>query len=266
MKKYGKLMDLKLLDLVKTDSCVAIIPARGGSKSIPGKNIRLIKGHPMIAYSIAAAKLAENIDRVLVSTDSEEIAEIAKQYGAEVPFLRPSEYAQDHSPDIDFVKHAIDWLAKNEKSIPEYWIHLRPTTPLRNPDIIDHAIVQMKADHEATSLRSGSICVHPPYKWFQKKGKYLVPLSPGLTCDEVNLPRQEFPEVYIPNGYVDIIKSKFVIQSDLLHGDKMIGFKTNEVPDIDTEEDMKKLLLLEEHDETIDRLFQYFKNVLGGCG
>ena len=255
-------MNLELLNLMDHSSCVAIIPARGGSKSVPKKNIRLFRGHPLIAYSIAAAKLTKSVDRVIVSTDSEEISEIAKYYGAEVPFLRPSEYAQDMSPDIEFVQHAIRWMGENEKKIPEYFVHLRPTTPLRNPRIIDEAIKQMKKDREATSLRSGSICAHPPYKWFQKRGMYLEPLMSGMTCDEVNLPRQDFPEIYVPNGYVDIIRNEYVIKNDLLHGDKMIGFKTDEVPDIDTELDLKKLEIYSELKETLDTLLNYLQSCI----
>ncbi len=254
-------MDRRLLEFIDYDLCMALIPARGGSKSVPKKNIRLFKGHPMIAYSIAAARLAENVNRVVVSTDSEEIAGISRQYGAEVPFLRPFEYAQDDSPDIDFVRHAIEWLYDNEKHIPGYFVHLRPTTPIRNPADIDGAICLIRQDRESTSLRSGSICTHPPYKWFKKEGKYLSPLMPGITCDEANLPRQGFPEVYIPNGYVDIIKSDYVIKADLLHGDRMLGYKTNEVPDIDTEQDLKKLNLFESQKNAFVALQDYLSRV-----
>lgn len=234
-------MDREFLKLIDYNSCVALIPARGGSKSVPKKNIRLFQGYPLLAYSIAAGRLSRQVERVIVSTDSKEIAEVARQYGAEVPFLRPEKYAQDQSPDIDFMKHAIEWFAVHEKKIPEYLVHLRPTTPLRDPAQIDKAVCQIRKDLSATSLRSGSLCVHPPYKWFQEKGTYLMPLMPGITCDEANMPRQDFPAVYIPNGYVDIVKSDFVIQSNLMHGDRMIGFQTNEVPDIDTEFDLKKM-------------------------
>ena len=94
----------------------AIIPARGGSKGVIKKNSKCFGGHPLIAYSIIAAKLCPSIDRVIVSTDSVEITEIAKRYGAEVPFLRPEAYAQDHSPDLDFIKHALDWFDRHEKN------------------------------------------------------------------------------------------------------------------------------------------------------
>ena len=254
-------MDMHLLDYVDYGSCIALIPARGGSKSVPKKNIRQFQGYPLIAHSIAAAKLATNVERVIVSTDSEEIREIARQYGAEVPFLRPEKFAGDHSPDIEFVKHAIIWLYENERKIPQYFVHLRPTTPLRDPAHLDEAVEEIKKDKDSTSLRSGSLCIHPPYKWFKREGKYLNPLMPGMTCDEANLPRQDFSEVYIPNGYVDIIKTDFVISSDLLHGDKMIGYKTREVPDIDTESDLKKLELYDGLKDVLLKLQGYLKDV-----
>lgn len=258
-------MDRCLMDFIDNDVCMALIPARGGSKSVPKKNIRLFQGHPMIAYSIAAAKLAQNVDRIVVTTDSEEIANISNQYGAEVPFLRPMEYAQDDSPDIDFVKHAIVWLYENEKKIPGCFVHLRPTTPIRNPSDIDKAICMIRQNSESTSLRSGSICVHPPFKWFKKEGAYLSPLMPGLSCDEVNLPRQDFPEVYIPNGYVDIIKTEYVIKTNLLHGDRVLAYRTDEVMDIDTEHDIKKLEWIEGQEEVFLVLQNYLNQIQRGA-
>ena len=112
---------------------IAIIPARSGSKSVKDKNIALLSGYPLIAYSIVAAKKSELIDRIIISTDSEEYQKIALQYGAEVPFLRPTEYSTDTSTDRDFLIHAMNWLEENERQAPEYWVHLRPTTPLRDP-------------------------------------------------------------------------------------------------------------------------------------
>lgn len=247
-------MDTKILEHIDYESCIAIIPARGGSKTVPKKNIRKIWGHPLIAYSIAAAKLTKNIQRVIVSTDSEEIREIAKRYGAEVPFLRPAEYAQDTSADIDFMKHAIQWLYENEGEVPEYLVHMRPTTPIRSPKIIEDAIMRIQKDKEATSLRSGHLCHHPPYKWFKENGEYWEPLISGMTCDEVNMPRQDFPSIYIPNGYVDVVKADIIIRENLLHGDKMIGYRTNEIPDIDTELDLKKMMIFDDVREDISVL------------
>lgn len=251
-------MDKNLLDMLKINETVALIPARGGSKTVPRKNIRLFMEHPLIAYSIAAAKLSQKINRIIVSTDSDEIAGISKKYGAEVPFLRPAELARDESPDIDFVKHAILWFAEHEKKIPEYLVHLRPTTPIRSYKVLDKAIHLISQDKFASSMRSASVCIHPPYKWFVKgQDNYMEPLIKGMSCDEINLPRQNFPIVYMPNGYIDILKSKYVIQTNLMHGDRMIGFETGEIPDIDTEEDLYKLQFYEEHQGTLNELKRY---------
>src|SRR5438445_794845 len=108
---------------------VGIIPARGGSKGVPGKNIRLLAGYPLISYSIVAGRLASAIDQVIVSTDSEEIAEVSRRYEADVPFMRPREFASDSSPDRDFVLHALGWFSTHGIPLPDYLVHLRPTTP-----------------------------------------------------------------------------------------------------------------------------------------
>lgn len=257
-------MEKWLLERIDRDGCIALIPARGGSKSIPKKNIRLFQGHPLIAYSIAAAKLTAGIDRVIVSTDSEEIAAIARHYGAETPFLRPAEYAQDLSPDIDVMKHAIRWLGEHEGRIPEHIAHIRVTTPIRDHRVMAEAIRKIRRDPEASSLRSGHICVHPPYKWFQFTGTpYVRPLMPGMTCDEANLPRQDFPKVLIPNGYIDVLKADYIIENDLMHGDRMIGFITDEIPDIDSELDLKKLDVYSGLREALDSLTAYLKQYQG---
>ncbi|MFA4848325.1 MAG: acylneuraminate cytidylyltransferase family protein [Methanoregula sp.] len=221
---------------------VAIIPARGGSKGVPRKNIKLLKGFPLIAYSIAAAKLSKITDRVIVSTESTEIAEIAKKFGAEVPFLRPDEYAQDRSPDIDFVRHAIDWFAKNEKDQPELFVHLRPTTPLRDPVLIDKAISEIAHNNEATALRSVHELAEPPQKMFGIEQGYLTGLFPNETRPEYyNLPRQVFPKAYHPNGYVDIIRTGYVTNTNTLHGPRMIGFVTPFTIEIDNPEDFSHI-------------------------
>ena len=148
----------------------------------------------------------------------------------------------------------IQWLYENEGKVPEYLVHMRPTTPIRSPKIIEEAIIKIQNDKEATSLRSGHLCHHPPYKWFKENGEYWEPLISGMTCDEVNMPRQDFPSIYIPNGYVDVVKADVIVRENLLHGDKMIGYRTNEIPDIDTELDLKKMLIFDDVREDISVL------------
>ncbi|MEG1876547.1 MAG: acylneuraminate cytidylyltransferase family protein [Lachnospiraceae bacterium] len=220
----------------------AIIPARVGSKGVPQKNIKLLQGYPLIAYSIILARYSQQIDRVIVSTDSEEIAEIARKYGAEVPFLRPKKYAEDCSGDIEFINHALHWFMDNEGSVPEYLIHLRPTTPLREVEIVDTAISTIMKREEATSLRSAHLASESPYKWFLKnENEYFTALSEKITLDEANEGRQGFPNVYIPDGYVDVLKSQFIIEQQLLHGDRMIAFESPCCYEVDTIEDFSYL-------------------------
>jgi CMP-N,N'-diacetyllegionaminic acid synthase len=183
---------------------VAIIPARSGSKGVPGKNIRLLAGHPLLAWSICLAKSTKSIDRVIVSTNDSEYAKIALDYGAEVPFLRPLELSSDSSTDLDFLQHAYQWLLKNEGRSPQSFVLLRPTTPLRDPSVVNGAIEQFYAQCPNGHLRSAHIAQESPLKWFTKsKNGFFQPL--GTSADAPNLPRQAFQDVYVPDGYVDVI-------------------------------------------------------------
>ena len=213
---------------------IAIIPARSGSKSIKDKNIKLLSGHPLIAYSIIAAKLSKKIERVIVSTDSEEYGDIAKKYGAEVPFIRPDKYSKDNSTDRDFFIHAIDWFKENENIIPEYWVHLRPTTPLRAPEKIDEAIDVILNDDTATSLRSGHKAPESPLKWFVKEDKYFKGL---IENEEYNLPKESFEDIYIPDGYVDIVKTSYLLNNEKTHGENIISFESPVCTEIDSIEE-----------------------------
>ncbi len=215
---------------------VAIIPARSGSKSLVDKNIKELSGHPLIAYSIVAAKLSKKIDRVIVSTNSQEYADIARQYGAEVPFIRPDEFSTDTATDKDFLVHAMNWLEENEGRTPEYWVHLRPTTPLRDAKVVDNAIDEIMQDKSATSLRSGHKAPESPLKWFVKDNRYFKGLVSG---EDYNLPKEAFKQVYIPDGFVDIIKSSFVMNNKEIHGDKMIGFESPVCTEVDSVEEFE---------------------------
>ena len=135
---------------------LAIIPARSGSKSVKNKNIRLINGKPMIAYSIEHAKASKYINRIIVTTDSEEYAAIAREYGAETPFIRPSELAQDSSLDVDVFEHALNYLEKEENYVPDVIVHLRPTDPVRNPEDIDKMIEMMLEDDTVDAVKPGN--------------------------------------------------------------------------------------------------------------
>jgi CMP-N-acetylneuraminic acid synthetase len=215
---------------------IAIIPARSGSKSLIDKNIRHLSGHPLIAYSIAAAKLSKKIDRVIVSTNSQKYAEIAKQYGAEVPFIRPDEFSTDTAIDKDFLVHAMSWFEENEDSMPEYWVHLRPTTPLRSAGIIDNAVNEVMQNNNATSLRSGHKAPESPLKWFVKSNCYFRGLVDG---EDYNLPKEAFEQVYIPDGFVDIVRSSFAMNNKEIHGNRMIGFESPVCTEVDSIEEFE---------------------------
>lgn len=198
----------------------------------------------MIAYSIIASRLCKNIQRTIVSTDSPEIAEIAKSYGAEVPFLRPAKFAQDHSTDLDVFAHAIRWLEEKEGNLPDFLVQLRPTTPLRDPAWVDEAIEKIQANPEATSLHSVQKAADLPQKMFQiNSAGFLTGFFPDDPRPEYyNLPRQALPDAYSGNGYVDIIRPDFIKNNPgLFCGSKVLVFFTSSVVDINYLEDFEYL-------------------------
>ncbi len=217
---------------------VAVIPARSGSKSVADKNIKLLGGHPLIAYSITAAKLASGIDRIIVSTDSIEYASIASEYGAEVPFLRPPEISGDNSTDYEWIKHALDWMKNEEDFVPKYLVHLRPTTPLREINYIDMAIDLIKKTNYATALRSSHEMTQSSYKTLEiDRGYYKCLCTGTLDLDEANRPRQEFKKTYDPNGYVDVYKTHYIIENGKILGDRVLAYITPRITEIDSLEE-----------------------------
>lgn len=228
-----------MIDSIKKGTAWAIIPARSGSKGIKDKNIRDLNGHPIISYSIAAAKVSSRISRVIVSTDSREYMEIARKYGAEVPFIRPDEISGDSSTDLEFMEHAINWIFENERKLPEFWVHLRCTTPLRDPKIVDEAIERIMEDNLADSLRSAHKEDVHPYKWFIDEGAGYYSTLMGNTLDEANNPRQKFPDVYVPDGYVDVLRTSHIVKNNTLYGNKMIAFHSPKVIDLDSLADLE---------------------------
>jgi len=220
----------------------ALIPARGGSKTVPQKNIYNLGGYPLIAYSIKTALDTPSIERVVVSTDDKEIADISKSYGAEVPFLRPDRLSRDDSTDNGFFLHAIRYFSDHEEIIPDLIVHLRPTSPFRNTDLIEEAIRIMLENPEADALRSVHETKFTPYKMFQMRDGYIYGYFPNHNDKEYhNLPRQKFPQTYIANGYVDIIRPGKFVKSGILHGERIYGFVISEpMVDIDTFKDFKE--------------------------
>ena len=144
----------------------AIIPARSGSRGVKDKNIMKLNGFPLIAYSVLAARKCSGISRVIVTTDSEQYAEIALQYGAEVPFLRPSNISGDMATDLEFFEHAIEWFRKNEGGVADFFVHLRPTSPIRDPKVMNKAISEF-VDSDFSALRSVHKMSDTSYKTFE---------------------------------------------------------------------------------------------------
>jgi|GEM_PF-274015 len=220
----------------------ALIPARGGSKGVPGKNLRPAGGFPLLAYSILAARQAHGVHRTVVSTDTAQIADAARRFGADVPFLRPAEFARDDAPDMAYVGHYLDWLRSQGESLPDWLVILRPTTPLRDPARIDDAIAAFAARPDASSLRSVHALAEPPQKQLGIDNGWLVGLFPQDPRPEYyNLPRQAFAPCYQPNGYVDVVRVDLIAGTGQLYGSKAMAYQTDPVIEIDHPEDMAYL-------------------------
>jgi YrbI family 3-deoxy-D-manno-octulosonate 8-phosphate phosphatase len=201
---------------------LALIPARGGSKGIPRKNIRRFAGYPLIAWSIAAARQASSVKRAIVSTDDEEIAAVAREYGAETPFLRPAALAQDQTTDLPVFEHALEWLKANEGYQPDIVVQLRPTSPIRPKDCVDSA-VKILLDHaEADCVRGVVPAGQNPYKMWRFSGND-QPMKPLLEVNGIaepyNAPRQILPPVYWQTGHIDAIRVLTIKQKKSLTGD-----------------------------------------------
>ncbi len=223
-------------------SVVALIPARAGSKGVLNKNVRPLGGYPLLAWSIAACRKSATIDRVIVSTDSPDYTALARKLGAEAPFLRPPEISGDCATDYDFIVHALDWLAARGEE-PDYMVHIRPTTPLRDPQLIDAAVRAFMSSPQATALRSVHEMPESAYKTFEivPDGHMKRVGCDSTALDVANYARQQFPVTYQANGYVDVLSTSFIRRAGLIHGDKVMPFVTPSVVEIDTEDDLAYL-------------------------
>ncbi len=201
---------------------LAVIPARGGSKGIPRKNIRLLAGKPLINYTIEAALQSQYRLRVIVSTDDEEIANVARTAGAEVPFLRPAELARDDTPDLPVCQHALHWLMMHENYCPEVVVWLRPTSPLRTVQDID-AAVRLLVETGADCVRSVCLAEHHPYWMKRLEGNRLLPFVEGVD-ESKYYRRQELPPAYRLNGAVDVTWCKRIVENGKLFGGDMRGY------------------------------------------
>jgi CMP-N,N'-diacetyllegionaminic acid synthase len=211
-------------------SAVALIPARAGSQRVPGKNVRELAGHPLLAYSIAAARLAEVFDAIVVSTDSEEIAAVAERYGAEVPSLRPEEMATSTSPDIDWVRHTIAELGSNAREFEIFSI-LRPTSPFRGPETIRRACEQLVTLGDmADSVRAVRHCREHPGKMWVIDGELMRPLldQPGGVPYH-SRQFQSLPAVYVQDSSLEIAWARAVKTQGSIAGERVAPFLTEGV-------------------------------------
>jgi YrbI family 3-deoxy-D-manno-octulosonate 8-phosphate phosphatase len=236
--------------MVEGPEVLAIIPARGGSKSIPRKNIRPLAGHPLLAYSIAAGLQAVSVTRVILSTDDEEIADIARKYGAEVPFMRPSELAADSTLDLPVFQHALHWLESNEAYRPDVVVQLRPTSPVRPLDCVDKAVRKLLTHPKADSVRGVVPSGQNPYKmWRISEDEHLEPLLSNDLDEPYNMPRQELPQTYWQTGHIDAIRSATIMQKNSMSGEVILPLILDPMytVDIDTVRDWRRTEWMMKH-------------------
>ena len=216
----------------------AFIPARSGSKSIKDKNLVTLKKKPLLAHSLLAAKKCKIIDKIVFSSDSKKYFSIAKKFADFLFHFRNKKISRDYSTDFDVFNH---FIKNYQKTLPKFFIHLRPTTPFRDPNLLSKVIKKfIKNEKKYTSLRSVSLMSNPTYKSvIIKKNKLFSPVIKSYYLDKINNPRQNYPNTYMPNGYIDIIKTKSILRG-FLHGNKTMPYINKSfVSDIDDLNDLK---------------------------
>lgn len=218
----------------KQQTIVALIPARAGSKRVSDKNIRPLAGHPLIAYSISAALESGIFSAVIVSTDSQRYADIAKYYGAEVPFMRPAEFAGDTSPDIEWVTYTLDQLRQNGRKYDCFSI-LRPTSPFRLPETIQRAWQAFISQEGVDSLRAVEKCQQHPGKMWVVRGNRMMPLLPlgpaGQPWHSSQYP--SLPEIYVQNASLEIAWTDVVFEDRTIAGNVLIPYFTKDYEGFD---------------------------------
>lgn len=208
-------------------SIVALIPARSGSRRMPDKNIRPLAGHPLMAYTIAAALQSGVFDAVIVSTDAGRYAEIARHYGAEVPFLRPAEFAGPLSPDIEWVEYTLKRL-RDEGRVYDCFSILRPTSPFRQPETIRRAWREFLQEEGVDSLRAVEKCRQHPGKMWVVRGRRMMPLLPLSPAEQPwhSSQYQSLPEVYVQNASLEIAWTRVVFEGRTIAGTVIMPFFT----------------------------------------
>jgi len=222
----------------KLKTVVALIPARSGSKRVPDKNIRPLAGHPLIAYSITAALQSNVFERVIVSTDSERYAKIARHYGAEAPFLRPPKISGDTSPDIEWVEYTLKQLSNSGQDYDCFSL-LRPTSPFRLPETIRRAWQEFSAQCGVDSLRAVEKCQQHPGKMWIVRGSRMMPLLPMGPAEQPWHSSQypSLPEVFVQNASLEIARSRVVVEEKTIAGNVVMPFFTKDYEGFDVNSD-----------------------------
>ena len=218
------------------DEVWALVPARSGSKGIVDKNLQEVQGFSLLGLAVVAGTQCPSVSRCFVSTDSSRYADEGQRYGAEVPFLRPAEASSDSSTDLDVFMHFLAWAAGTLGHLPWAIVHLRPTTPCREPVKIAE-VVSLAGEHRAmaTAVRSVHVAPESPFKWFLKDSNgFLTTFGGGRSLDASNRGRADFEDVYVPNGYADVVFPSHMLERRLLHGDAVVPFLTEQVIEVDS--------------------------------
>ncbi len=225
---------------------LAVVQARSGSKGVPGKNVRLLMGKPLMGWILEAAKRCRNIDRLVLSTDSPEYAEIGRSFGAETPFLRPAEFAGDTAVDLQVLTHALGWLKRNEGYVPDVTVRLQPTNPTFPTELIDQGIEMLLGRPEADSLRPVAPAPKHPYKMWRwasgSKGEIepFIPASQTGLVEAHNLGRNQLPPALIQIGAMEAVRTNVILEKKSMAGSKVIGLLVGDpllTVNIDTELD-----------------------------
>ncbi len=222
------------------DKIIAVIPARSGSKSIKDKNIKILAGKPLIAYSIEQCFKSKLFSKVYISTDSEKYAKISKKFGDVEILFRPKKISNDNSTDYQMIKHLIN----NTDNNFEFIAHIRPTSPQREIEVLKKATKSFIKSN-FSSLRSVHEMSETSYKSVEIINGQIKPLKKlRLNIEDINKPRQHFPKTYFPNGIIDIYRKKVIIKEKQLFGKKVKAFLTSYSQEIDVIEDFKYLKYL----------------------
>jgi len=220
---------------------VTVIPARGGSKSIPLKNIQLLNQKPLISYSISYSQQCPLVSHTVVSTDSKRIAEIAKEFGADAPFIRPAEIAQDDTQDFPVIQHALEQLESIYKTRIDAIAWLRPTSPLRPEGLIERALEILQLNPSCSSVRSVVKSAEHPYRqWLINDGLIESVVKETGVKEPYNMPRQSLPDVYFQSGDLELVKRDTIVRGSI-SGDKVMPLiiDRSEMLDIDHFDDLK---------------------------